>query len=190
MLAGVLQTPRSAPQGKTAQVLEIKARAPPASQAAKFSENLDNTYRKHEGFNLEKIKLIAGLPPEVIEQSSYFGLSCILEKPCSVSPERTRQTALLVTEAGCTRAEIRAQPRRFRGSNYCLGLRGVSEARWPYSITLMGRTDNRNSLSQLRAPSAQSARSRRSRLTGLRLWGRKSTIRLPCARRCSRRKRI
>lgn len=159
VLAGV---PRNAtikpPQGKTAQVLEIQRPALRLlRKLPKFSENLDNTYRKHgRDSNLEKIKLIAGLPPEMIEQLKLFSVFRVFSKNHVLFRQNEAVKRLyIVTEGWLHRTQETqgATVEDFLGHNYCLGVEGLSgDARWPYSVTLMGRTEIIEiSFSQLRA---------------------------------------
>ena len=159
VLAGV---PRNAtikpPQEKTAQVLEIQRPALRLlRKLPKFSENLDNTYRKHgRDSNLEKIKQIAGLGPEMIEQLKLFSVFRVYSKNHVLfSQNEPIKRLYIVTEGWLHRTHESqgATAEDFLGHNYCLGAEALSgDARWPYSMTLMGRTEIIEiSLSQLRA---------------------------------------
>ncbi|HJQ68089.1 MAG TPA: cyclic nucleotide-binding domain-containing protein [Blastocatellia bacterium] len=159
VLAGV---PRNAtikpPPGGAAQVLEVQRPALRLlRKLPKFSENLDNTYRKHgRDSNLEKIKIVAGLPPDVIEQLKLFSVFRVFSKNHLLfSQNEPVKRLYIVTEGWLHRVQETPAGalEDFLGHNYCLGAEGLTgDARWPYSMTLMGRTEVIEiSLSQLRA---------------------------------------
>ena len=159
VLAGV---PRNAtikpPPGQTAQVLEVQRPALRLlRKLPKFSESLDNTYRKHgRDSNLEKIKIVSGLSPEMIEQLKLFSVFRVFSKNHVLfSQNETVKKLYIITEGWLHRAqEMPGGPvEDFLGHNYCLGVEGLmTDARWPHSMTLMGRTEVIEiSLSQLRA---------------------------------------
>jgi Fe-S-cluster-containing dehydrogenase component/CRP-like cAMP-binding protein len=160
VLAGV---PRNAtikpPTGKTAQVLEIQRPALRLlRKLPKFSENLDNTYRNHgRDSNIDKIKSLAGLSPEMITQLKEFSVFRIFSKNHVLFRQNDPIKRLYIVREGWLHRTQDSQGggtvEDFLGHDYCLGAEGLSNnsARWPYAVTLMGRTEILEiSLSQLR----------------------------------------
>ena len=166
VLAGV---PRNAtikpPPGKSAQVLEIQRPALRLlRKLPKFSENLDNTYRNHgRDSNLDKIKSLAGLSPEMIKQLKEFSTFRVFSKNHVLFRQNDPVKRLYIVREGWLRRtqnpqrtqDLQASPvEDFLGHHYCLGAEGLlnNDVRWPYSVTLMGRTEILEiPLSELRA---------------------------------------
>ena len=160
VLAGV---PRNAtikpPPGKTAQVLEIQRPALRLlRKLPKFSENLDNTYRNHgRDSNIDKIKAIAGLSPEMIKQLKEFSVFRVFSKNHVLFRQNDSIKRLYIVREGWlhrTQDLQGASVEDFLGHDYCLGAEALSsaDARWPYAVTLMGRTEILEiALSDLRA---------------------------------------
>ena len=135
VLAGV---PRNAtikpPPGQTADVLEVQRPALRLlRKLPKFSENLDNTYRKHgRDSNLEKIKIISGLSPELIEQIKLLSVFRVFSKNHVLFSQNDPVKKLYIVTEGWLHREQETTGgtvEDFLGHNYCLGVEGLMTTR-------------------------------------------------------------
>jgi len=148
VLAGV---PRNATitskRDKPAKILEVHRPALRLlRKLPKFGENLDNTYRNHgRDAALESIKLLAGLSSQMIAELKNYSAFKVFGKNHVLFRENEPINRLYIIKEGWAR-RTQGPPGRevedFVGHGYCFGIEGVArEGRWPYGITLMGRTE-------------------------------------------------
>ena len=161
VLAGV---PRNAtvkaPPGKPVQVLEVQRPALRLlRKLPKFGENLDNTYRTH-GRNaiIEEIKLKTNLTPMMAEELRRYSVFRVFSKNHVLFRENDPIKRLYIIKEGWSRRTRTAggQAEDFMGRGYCYGAEAATkEAAWPYTMTLMGRSEVLEiSVSKLRASPA------------------------------------
>jgi Fe-S-cluster-containing dehydrogenase component/CRP-like cAMP-binding protein len=147
VLAGV---PRNAtvkaPSTKPVQVLEVQRPALRLlRKLPKFGENLDKTYRTH-GRNsiLEEINLKAKLTPMMIEELKRYSVFRVFSKNHVLFREGESIKRIYIIKAGWSRRTREAGGRAedFLGRGYCYGVEAtVKDASWPYTMTLMGRSE-------------------------------------------------
>ena len=147
VLAGV---PRNAtvkaPTAKPVQVLEVQRPALRLlRKLPKFGENLDKTYRTH-GRNsiLEEINLKANLSPMMLEELKRYSVFRVFSKNHVLFREGEPIKRIYIIKAGWSRRtrEAGARAEDFMGRGYCYGAEAAAkDARWPYTMTLMGRSE-------------------------------------------------
>lgn len=148
VLAGV---PRNATikarPDKPAQVLEIHRPALRLlRKLPKFGENLDNTYRTHgRDASLESLRLTGGLTPEMTSELRGYSLFRVFAKNHVLFRANERVNRVYIIKEGWARRTLSVSGKEiedFVGHGYCFGLEGaVKESSWPYTVTLMGRTE-------------------------------------------------
>jgi Fe-S-cluster-containing dehydrogenase component/CRP-like cAMP-binding protein len=161
VLAGV---PRNAtvkaPSGKPVQVLEIQRPALRLlRKLPKFGENLDKTYRTHgRDAIIEQIRLKTSLAPLMPEELKRYSVFRVFSKNHVLFRENEPVKRIYIIKEGWSRRtrEAGGQAEDFLGRGYCYGAEAASgEARWPYTMTLMGRSEVLEiSVSKLRASPA------------------------------------
>ncbi len=148
VLAGV---PRNATvkatRDKPAQILEIHRPALRLlRKLPKFGENLDNTYRNHgRDAALESLRLMAGLTPEMVNELRNYSLFRVFAKNHVLFREKEPINQIYIIKEGWAhrvQASLGGEVEDFIGHGFCFGIEGIArEGRWPYSVTLMGRTE-------------------------------------------------
>src|SRR5262245_35036090 len=148
VLAGV---PRSAtikaPPHSSARVLEIQR---PALRLLRklsaFGENLDNSYRDHSrDAMIEDLKEVVSLTPQMFEELRSISMFRVFSKNHALTREKSAIERIYLIKRGWLRRtrELDGQPTEdYLGLGFCFGLEGaIKTAVWPYSVTLMGRTE-------------------------------------------------
>jgi Fe-S-cluster-containing dehydrogenase component/CRP-like cAMP-binding protein len=148
VLAGV---PRNAtikaPADQPAKILEVQRPALRLlRKIPKFSEALDRTYRSHgKKALLEDLRVTAGLNQEEIDQLASISQLRVYSKNHLLVHEGATVERLHVIKSGWikrTSARSGGEEEDFLGEGFCLGLEGLSsDVKWPYTVTLLGRTE-------------------------------------------------
>jgi Fe-S-cluster-containing dehydrogenase component/CRP-like cAMP-binding protein len=148
VLAGV---PRSAtvkaPPDSTARLLEIQR---PALRLLRklnvFGESLDISYREHSRDSvIEDLKGAIKLTDEMVTDLRAVSTFRVFSKNHVLVREKTTIDRLyLIKQGWLKRAHDSdgATDEDFLGGGFCFGIEGVGKnVTWPYSVTLMGRTE-------------------------------------------------
>lgn len=147
VLAGV---PRSAtikaPANSTAQVLEIQR---PALRLLRkltaFGEGLDKSYRDHSrDAMIEDLKSVISLTPEMFAELKSIALFRVFSKNHSLIREKAAIDRIYIFKRGWLKRSVEAAggDEDYLGHGFCFGLEGaMKNTPWPYSVTLMGRTE-------------------------------------------------
>ncbi len=146
VLAGV---PRSAtikaPAGSSAQVLEIQR---PALRLLRklsaFGESLDKSYREHSrDAMIEDLKNVISLTPEMFAELRSISVFRVFSKNHALIREKATIDRIYLTKQGwLKRSRESAGDEDYLGHGFCFGLEGaIRNVVWPYSVTLMGRTE-------------------------------------------------
>ena len=148
ILAGV---PRNATvtskRDKPAQILEVfRPALRLLRKLPKFGENLDNTYRTHgRDAALESLKLMGGLSTEMVGELRNYSMFRVFAKNHVLFRQSDQINRIYIIKEGWARRIYSSggkETEDFVGHGYCFGLEGVGkQGRWPYSVTLMGRTE-------------------------------------------------
>ena len=148
VLAGV---PRNATvtskRDKPAQVLEVfRPALRLLRKLPKFGENLDNTYRNHgRDAALESLKLMGGLSAEMVKELRNYSMFRVFAKNHVLFRQSDQINRIYIIKEGWARRTYSSggkETEDFVGHGFCFGLEGVGkQGRWPYSVTLMGRTE-------------------------------------------------
>lgn len=148
VLAGVPRNATVKATGdKSTQVLEVQRPALRLlRKLPKFGENLDNTYRTHgRDSSLEGLRLTGGLTPEMANELRGYSVFRVFGANHVLFHENERINRVYIIKGGWAR---RAQTlgekevEDFIGHGHCFGIEGAAkDARWPYTLTLMGRTE-------------------------------------------------
>jgi Fe-S-cluster-containing dehydrogenase component/CRP-like cAMP-binding protein len=146
VLAGV---PRSAtikaPAGSSARVLEIQR---PALRLLRklsaFGESLDKSYREHSrDAMIEDLKNVISLTPEMFAELRSISVFRVFSKNHALIRENATIDRIYLTKQGwLKRSRETAGDEDYLGHGFCFGLEGaIRNVVWPYSVTLMGRTE-------------------------------------------------
>lgn len=145
VLAGV---PRSAtvkaPGGGGVQVMEIQR---PALRLLRklpaFSEALDLSYRSHGRDNIiEELKQTVSLTPQMTQDLKTIASFKVFSKNHVLFREKAPVERLYFIKQGWFRRSVQSEEEDFLGYGFWLGVGGIlREAVWPYTATLMGRTE-------------------------------------------------
>ena len=148
VLAGV---PRNATvtskRDKPAQILEVfRPALRLLRKLPKFGENLDNTYRNHgRDAALESLKLMGGLSAEMVGELRNYSMFRVFAKNHVLFRQSDQINRIYIIKEGWARRTYSSggkETEDFVGHGFCFGLEGVGkQGRWPYSVTLMGRTE-------------------------------------------------
>ena len=148
VLAGV---PRNATvrskREKPAQVLEVfRPALRLLRKLPKFGENLDNTYRNHgRDAALESFKLRGALSAEMVNELRNYSMFRVFAKNHVLFRQSEQINRIYIIKEGWARRTYSSggtDAEDFIGHGYCFGTEGVGrQGRWPYSVTLMGRTE-------------------------------------------------
>lgn len=148
VLAGV---PRSAtikaPADSPAQVLEIQRPALRLLRKLKaFGESLDRSYREHSrDAIIEDLKSIISLTPEMFAELRAIAQFRVFSKNHALFGEKAPIDRILLIQQGWLRRARESQgapAEDYLGRGFCFGIEGaMKNAAWPYSVTLMGRTE-------------------------------------------------
>jgi len=148
VLAGV---PRNATvtskRDKPAQILEVfRPALRLLRKLPKFGENLDNTYRNHgRDAALESLKLMGGLSAEMVKELRNYSMFRVFAKNHVLLRQSDQINRIYIIKEGWARRTYSSggkETEDFIGHGFCFGLEGVGkQGRWPYSVTLMGRTE-------------------------------------------------
>jgi Fe-S-cluster-containing dehydrogenase component/CRP-like cAMP-binding protein len=148
VLAGV---PRNATvrskRDKPAQILEVfRPALRLLRKLPKFGENLDNTYRNHgRDAALESLKLMGGLSPEMVSELRNYSMFRVFAKNHVLFRQSEQINRIYIIKEGWARRTFSSggiETEDFVGHGFCFGIEGVGkQGRWPYSVTLMGRTE-------------------------------------------------
>ncbi|HEV8484588.1 MAG TPA: cyclic nucleotide-binding domain-containing protein [Blastocatellia bacterium] len=145
ILAGV---PRSATvraqKGSAVQVLEVQR---PALRLLRklpaFSEALDSSYRSHGRDNIiEELKQVITLTPELTAALKETAEFRVFTKNHLLFREATPIDHIYFIKQGWLRRSLLPDGEDFLGHGFWFGVDGIlREEAWPYSVTLMGRTE-------------------------------------------------
>lgn len=148
ILAGV---PRNATvtskRDKPAQILEVfRPALRLLRKLPKFGENLDNTYRTHgRDAALESLKLMGGLSPEMVSELRNYSMFRVFAKNHVLFRQSDQINRIYIIKEGWARRTYSSggkETEDFVGHGFCFGMEGVGKpGNWPYSVTLMGRTE-------------------------------------------------
>ncbi|HKA20531.1 MAG TPA: cyclic nucleotide-binding domain-containing protein, partial [Blastocatellia bacterium] len=148
VLAGV---PRNATvrskRDKPAQILEVfRPALRLLRKLPKFGENLDNTYRNHgRDAALESLKLMGGLSGDMVSELRNYSMFRVFAKNHVLFRQSEQINRIYIIKEGWARRTFSSggsDVQDFVGHGYCFGIEGVGkQGRWPYSVTLMGRTE-------------------------------------------------
>jgi len=148
VLAGV---PRNATvrskREKPAQVLEVfRPALRLLRKLPKFGENLDNTYRNHgRDAALESFKLRGALSAEMVNELRNYSMFRVFAKNHVLFRQSEQINRIYIIKEGWARRTYSSggtDAEDFIGHGYCFGTEGIGiQGRWPYSVTLMGRTE-------------------------------------------------
>lgn len=148
VLAGV---PRNATvkahRSEAADILEIQRPALRLlRKLPKFRENLDRTYRTH-GKNaiVEEMKPVLRLTPEMAEALRSISTFRVFSKSHVLFSENGLMDTVYLIKEGWVHRSVEASAASaedYLGGGFCLGVEGITKnQRWPYTATLMGRTE-------------------------------------------------
>jgi Fe-S-cluster-containing dehydrogenase component len=144
VLAGV---PRNAtvkaPPAAVAKVLEVQRPALRLlRKLPRFAKSLDETYRSHgRNATIEEIKRIVNLSPEQGQDLRGMSLFKVFSKNHILFRQRGPIDRIYIVMEGWLR-RAQGEEEDYLGKGYCFGLEGLTKnAEWPYTITLMGRTE-------------------------------------------------
>ncbi|MEK6325133.1 MAG: cyclic nucleotide-binding domain-containing protein [Acidobacteriota bacterium] len=145
VLAGV---PRSAtvkaPAGGGVQILEIQR---PALRLLRklpaFGQALDSSYRSHGRDNIiEELKHTVSLTPQMTQELKTLASFRVFSKNHVLFHEKAPVDRLYFIKQGWFRRSVQSEEEDFVGHGFWLGVGGIlREAVWPYTVTLMGRTE-------------------------------------------------
>lgn len=148
VLAGV---PRSAtikaPADSTAQVLEIQR---PALRLLRklsaFGEGLDKSYREHSRDSIiEDLKARITLTTEMFAELKDIARFRVFSKNHVLIREKSQIDRVYLIKQGWLRRACDADGAKgedYLGHGFCFGVEGaMKNVDWPYSVTLMGRTE-------------------------------------------------
>lgn len=145
VLAGV---PRSAtikaPAGSSARVLEIQR---PALRLLRkltaFGESLDRSYREHSrDAMIEDLKNMISLTPEMFAELRSISVFRVFSKNHALIREKATIDRIYLVRQGWLKRSLEGGDEDYLGHGFCLGLEGaIRNLVWPYSVTLMGRTE-------------------------------------------------
>lgn len=145
VLAGV---PRSAtikaPAGSSAQVLEIQR---PALRLLRklgaFGESLDRSYREHSrDAIIEDLKNRISLTPEMFAELRSISSFRVFSKNHALIREKATIDRIYLVKQGWLKRSCDSGDEDYLGHGFCFGLEGaIRNVAWPYSVTLMGRTE-------------------------------------------------
>ena len=145
VLAGV---PRSAtvkaPSGGPAQILEIQR---PALRLLRklqaFGQALDLSYRSHGRDNIiEELKQAISLTPQMAQELKTIASFRVFSKNHILFREKASVDRVFFIKQGWLRRSVLPDGEDFLGHGFWFGVDGIlKEAAWPYSATLMGRTE-------------------------------------------------
>jgi len=145
ILAGV---PRSAtvkaPSGGPAQILEIQR---PALRLLRklpaFGQALDSSYRSHGRDNIiEELKQAISLTPQMAQDLKTIASFRVFSKNHVLFREKASVDQVFFIKQGWLRRSVLPDGEDFLGHGFWFGIEGVlNGAVWPYSVTLMGRTE-------------------------------------------------
>lgn len=136
-----------APPAAVTQIMEVQRPALRLlRKLPKFGESLDKTYRTHgKEAALEDIKELLGLSTELVAELKNCSLFRVFSKNHILIRQKAPIDRLYIIKEGWvhrTRHETTTKLEDYLGHGYCFGGRGlVKNAVWPYSVTLMGRTE-------------------------------------------------
>jgi Fe-S-cluster-containing dehydrogenase component/CRP-like cAMP-binding protein len=144
VLAGVPRNATvSAPRGEAVRVLEVYRPALRLlRKLPKFGEALDKTYRSH-GRNsmLEDLKAEGVISQEVVGQLGATSQFRVFSKNHVLIREGGPVDRLFLVKSGWVHRTARGAE-DFLGEGFCYGLEGVvRDGRWPYTVTVLGRTE-------------------------------------------------
>ncbi|HSO76856.1 MAG TPA: cyclic nucleotide-binding domain-containing protein [Blastocatellia bacterium] len=145
VLAGV---PRSAtvkaPAAAAAQILEIQR---PALRLLRklpaFSQALDSSYRSHGRDNIiEELKQVVSLTPEMTQELRNIAAFRVFSKNHVLFREKAAVDHIYFVKQGWMRRSEQPDNEDFLGHGFWFGIEGIlKEVVWPYTGTLMGRTE-------------------------------------------------
>src|ERR1041384_219158 len=146
VLAGV---PRSAtiksPPNSSCRVLEIQR---PALRLLRklsaFGESIDKSYRDHSRDSMvEDLKSVISLTPEMFAELKSIALFRVFSKNHSLIREKAAIDRIYIIKRGWLKRSVEtAADEDYLGHGFCFGLEGaMRNTAWPYSVTLMGRTE-------------------------------------------------
>jgi Fe-S-cluster-containing dehydrogenase component/CRP-like cAMP-binding protein len=145
VLAGV---PRSAtikaPAGSSARVLEIQR---PALRLLRkltaFGESLDRSYREHSrDAMIEDLKNMISLTPEMFAELRSISVFRVFSKNHALIREKATIDRIYLVRQGWLKRSLEGGDEDYLGHGFCFGLEGaIRNLVWPYSVTLMGRTE-------------------------------------------------
>src|SRR6185436_4071147 len=145
ILAGV---PRSATvraqKGSMVQVLEVQR---PALRLLRklpaFSQALDSSYRSHGRDSIiEELKQVISLTPELTAAFKETAEFRVFTKNHLLFREATPIDHIYFINQGWLRRSLLPDGEDFLGHGFWFGVEGIlREAAWPFSVTLMGRTE-------------------------------------------------
>ncbi|HJZ69988.1 MAG TPA: cyclic nucleotide-binding domain-containing protein [Blastocatellia bacterium] len=145
VLAGV---PRSAtikaPPDAPVQVLEIQR---PALRLLRklnaFGEGLDKSYREHSRDSvIEDLKPIISLTAEMFEELRALAQFRVFSKNHVLIREKAAVDRIYLIKRGWLRRARESSQEDYLGQGFCFGVEGaMKNATWPYSVTVMGRTE-------------------------------------------------
>jgi Fe-S-cluster-containing dehydrogenase component len=145
VLAGV---PRSAtvkaPAGGASQILEIQR---PALRLLRklpaFGQALDLSYRSHGRDNIiEELKQVISLTPQMTQDLKTIASFRVFSKNHVLFREKAAVDRVYFIKQGWMRRSLLPDAEDFLGHGFWFGVEGIlREAAWPYSVTVMGRTE-------------------------------------------------
>lgn len=145
VLAGV---PRSAtvkaPPGGAAQILEIQR---PALRLLRklpaFGHALDSSYRSHGRDNIvDELAQAISLTPQMTQDLKAIASFRVFSKNHVLFREKAAVDQIFFVNQGWLRRSVPPDAEDFLGHGFWFGIEGIlKEAVWPYSVTLMGRTE-------------------------------------------------
>lgn len=148
ILAGV---PRNATvkahHAEPAEILEIQRPALRLlRKLPKFREYLDRTYRSHgKDAAAEDLKSQLGLTSELAEALKKASTFRVFSKNHLLFSEGEPTDAVYLIREGWVRRSVGSAAGRvedYLGGGFCLGVEGITKnQRWPYTTTVMGRTE-------------------------------------------------
>jgi Fe-S-cluster-containing dehydrogenase component/CRP-like cAMP-binding protein len=148
VLAGVPRnaTVRAA-SSAPAKVLEVQRPALRLlRKLPRFAKNLDETYRSHgRNATIEELKRIVSLAPEQATELRGMSLFKVFSKNHILFREKAPIDRIYIVKEGWlrrTQTTPHGEEEDFLGRGYCFGLEGgTKNSEWPYTVTLMGRTE-------------------------------------------------
>ena len=146
VLAGTTRSATiKAPEGSTAQVLEIQR---PALRLLRklnaFGESLDRSYREHgRDAIVEDLKSTFSLTPEMAVELKRSAMFRVFSKNHVLFREGAAVDRIFLIKRGWLRRSREAEGvQDFLGKGYSFGVEGMMKpGAWPYSATLMGRSE-------------------------------------------------